>query len=87
MFQPLSGSVNTPYCKGEGKVRSQKILKNRTFNFAINDFYSYKVAKTLYHKRYFDVRRAENEEIEHKIIPVRVAFILNNLGYTKSGII
>jgi y4mF family transcriptional regulator len=83
---PLFCAFHTPHCKGEGKVKSQNFLKIRTFNFAINDFYSYKVAKTLYHKRYFDVRRAENEAIEHGIIPVRVAFGVDNLDYIKSGI-
>ena len=46
------------YCKGEGKVKSQNFLKIRTFNFAINGFYSFKIAEELYHKRYFDVWRA-----------------------------
>ena len=49
------------YCKGEGKVKSQNFLKIRTFNFAINGFYSFKIAEELYHKRYFNVWSTEKK--------------------------
>ena len=53
------------YCKGEGNVKSQNFLKNRTFNFAINGFYSFKISEVLYHKRYFDAwgGRIESETV------------------------
>ena len=56
---PLFCALHMAYCKGEGKVKSQNLLKIRTFNFAINGFYSFKISEVLYHKRYFDVWGAE----------------------------
>ena len=74
------------YCKGEGKVKSQNFLKNRTFNFAINGFYSFKIAEELYHKRYFDVWSTEKKVNQTVIIPVRDTFGVDGFNYIKSGI-
>lgn len=74
------------YCKGEGKFKSQIFLKIRTFNFAINDFYSFKISEALYHKRYFDVWGAEKKAKQYEIIPVRDCFRSAGLNYIKTGI-
>ena len=74
------------YCRGEGKVKSQNFLKNRTFNFAINGFYSFKISEELYHKRYFDVWGAEKKAKRYEIIPVRDGFRPVGLNYIKTGI-
>lgn len=74
------------YCKGEGNVKSQNFLKIRTFNFAINGFYSFKISEELYHKRYFDVWGTEKKVNQIVIIPVRDAIEVNGLNYIIPGI-